>query len=53
MTIKEAEKILKENDLNLKTNAEIENRDNTAIIKNQIPKAGIRIYRGNSIYVDT
>lgn len=52
MTIQEAEKILQESDFKLEINAEIENRDNTAIIKNQIPKAGIRIYKGNSIYVD-
>jgi len=52
MSIKDAEAILKENNLILEINNKIENIDNNKIIKNQLPKAGIKIYQGNRIYVD-
>lgn len=51
-TIKEAEKILKEQDLTLVMD-EIEDvdKENTKV-KNQVPKARIKINKGTNIYVE-
>ena len=52
-TIEEAEKILKENGLEMKINNEYDGLDKASIIvSNQLPQAGIQTYRGNCIYVD-
>ena len=51
-TIEEAEKIIKENGLELIIQNETENIDKkNTIIKNQIPQAGIVINKGNKVYV--
>ena len=49
LSIKEAEKIAKELGIEIKIEEEI-NRENT-IIKEQIPKEGIKIYKGSKIFV--
>ena len=52
-TLKEAESILKESNLNLIINNEEEGMDKeTIIVKEQIPKAGIKVKEGNSVYID-
>ncbi len=52
-TIEEAQKILKENGLELKINNEYEGLDKSAtVVANQLPQAGIQTYRGSCIYVD-
>ncbi len=52
MTITEAEKVLKEYELELQFNEEIENLDKqTAIIKEQLPINGIEIYKGSHVSV--
>ncbi len=52
-TIEEAEKILKDNGLELRINNEQEGMDKkNTLIKNQIPQAGIKIYQGSCVYVD-
>ena len=52
-TIKEAEKILKENGLEMKINNEYEglNKENT-LVTNQLPQAGIQTYSSSCVYVD-
>ena len=52
-TIAEAEKIMKENGLELSIQNEEENldKDNT-VIKSQVPSAGIVINKGNKVYVE-
>lgn len=52
-TLKEAESILKESNLNLIINNEEEGMDKeTIIVKEQTPKAGIKVKEGNSVYID-
>ena len=52
-TLKEAESILKENNLNLIINNEQEGMDKeTTIVKEQTPKAGIKVKEGSSVYID-
>ena len=52
-TIKEAEKIMKENDLELVIqNAEEQMDKDNSIIKTQTPQAGITINKGNKVYVE-
>lgn len=52
-TVKEAESILKENNLNLIINNEQEEIDKeTTVIKEQTPKAGIKVKEGSSVYID-
>ena len=52
-TIEEAEKILKETNLQLKINNEQEGMDKqNTIINNQIPQSGITVYEGSCVYVD-
>lgn len=52
-TIEEAQKILKENGLEMKINNEYEGMDkSTTIIANQLPQAGIQTYSGSCVYVD-
>ena len=51
-TIKEAEKIMKENDLELVIqNAEEQMDKDNSIIKTQTPQAGITVNKGNKVYV--
>ncbi len=52
-TIEEAQKIIKESELDLKINNEYEGMDKSnTIISNQLPQAGIEIYSKSCIYVD-
>ena len=52
-TIKEAEKIIKENGLELIIQNETENLDKeNTIIKNQTPQAGIMVNEGNKVYIE-
>ena len=52
-TVTEAEKIIKENGLELVVqNAEEEMDKDNSIIKTQIPQAGITINKGNKVYVE-
>lgn len=52
-TIKEAEKILKENNLQLIINNNQEEIDKeNIIIKEQTPKAGIKVKEGSTIYIE-
>ena len=52
-TINEAEKILKENGLELSISEEEEEIDKDAqIVKEQTPKAGIVINKGNKVYIN-
>ena len=50
-SIKEAETILKEKELQLEIQNQTEeiDKENT-IINNQVPKAGIKIYQGSKVY---
>ncbi len=52
-SIKEAEKILKDNNLVLNINNEVEGMDkeNTAV-RQQTPKAGIKVKEGSNVYID-
>lgn len=52
-TIEEAEKILKENGIEIKINNETEELDkkNTTVTK-QIPEAGIKVYQGSCSYIE-
>lgn len=52
-TLKEAEKLLKENNLQLVISNEQEgiDRENT-VVKEQIPKPSIRIKEGSNVYID-
>ena len=52
-TLIDAEKIVKENGLNIEIVGQREKDDKTdEIILNQIPQAGIEIYKGSTIYVN-
>ncbi|MBR3255544.1 MAG: PASTA domain-containing protein [Clostridia bacterium] len=52
-TIDEAEKILKENGLQIKINNEQEEIDKiTAVVETQMPQPGIVVYKGNSILIN-
>lgn len=52
-TLKEAQSILKENNLNLIINNEQEGiNKETTIVKEQTPKAGIKVKEGSSVYID-
>lgn len=52
-TIEEAEKILKEINLEIKINNEYEGIDkSTTVITGQLPQAGIQTYNGSCVYVD-
>lgn len=52
-TLKEAESILKESNFNLIINNEQEGIDKeTTIVKEQTPKAGIKVKEGSSVYID-
>jgi len=52
-SIKEAENILKENNLQLVINNEQEGMDKeNTIVKEQTPKSGIKIKEGNNVYID-
>ena len=52
-SIKDAEKLLKESNLNLNINNEQEGMDKeNTIVKIQTPKAGIRVKEKSMIYVD-
>lgn len=52
-TLKEAESILKESNLNLIINNEQEGIDKeTTIVKEQTPKLGIKVKEGSSVYID-
>lgn len=52
-TLKEAQSILKENSLNLVINNEQEGMDKeNTIVKEQTPKAGIKVKEGSSVYID-
>ena len=51
-TLAEAQKIAKENEIELVMEEETEELDKeNTIIKEQVPKAGIKIKKGNKIYV--
>lgn len=52
-TIEEAQKILKENELEMRINNEYEGLDkSTVVVTNQLPQAGIQTYCGSCVYVD-
>ena len=52
-TVEEAKKNLKEYDLELEINNQTENtNEKKAIIKEQIPKPGIKIKKEGKVYVD-
>lgn len=52
-TLKEAQSILKESNLNLIINNEQEGIDKeTTIVKEQTPKTGIKVKEGSSVYID-
>lgn len=52
-TIEEAQKILKENELEMRINNEYEGLDkSTVVVANQLPQAGIQTYCGSCVYVD-
>ncbi|MBR3162926.1 MAG: PASTA domain-containing protein [Clostridia bacterium] len=52
-TIEEAEKILKENELEIHINNEYEGIDKAnTIVANQLPQAGIQTYSGSCVYID-
>lgn len=50
--ISEAEKIMKENGLELVVNSSEEINKEEYIITNQTPQSGIIIYKGNKVYVN-
>ena len=52
-TLKEAENILKENNLQMVINNEQEGIDkDNIVVKNQMPKVGIKVKEGSSVYID-
>ena len=52
-TLKEAQSILKESNLNLIINNEQEGiNKETTIVKEQTPKAGIKVKEGSNVYID-
>lgn len=53
MSIKEAEKVLKEKELEVKINNETENLDKeNTIITNQIPRSGLTVYSKSCVYLE-
>ncbi len=53
MNLKEAKKLLKENGLEIETNIEITDmKEEELIIKEQIPKPGIKVKKGSKINVE-
>lgn len=53
-TLEEAQKIVKENEIELVISNEAEQlEEQNAIVKEQIPKAGIMIKKGSKIYITT
>ena len=53
MTIEEAEKILNENGLEAKVNNEVEGLNKSeAMVRSQIPEAGIIAYKGSCVYLE-
>lgn len=53
MTVQEAEKILKENGLEVQLNSQSEEIDKAnIIIQNQTPQPGIVLYKGNKVYLE-
>lgn len=52
-TLEEANKILKEQGLEMVINNETEEIDKTQLtVKSQVPQTGIKIYKGNKVYID-
>lgn len=52
-TLEEAKKLIQENGLEMIIQNEIEGIDlNNTIVKNQTPKAGIKINKGNKVYIE-
>ena len=52
-TIEEAEKILKEKELEIKINNETADLDKKKLkVKSQIPEPGIKVYQGSCVYVN-
>ena len=53
ITVQEAEKILKEEGLELQLNKQFEEIDKSNIlIQNQTPQPGIVLYKGNKVYLE-
>ena len=53
-TLEEAEKIVKENGIELVIENEMEGLDKVnTLVKEQVPKAGITIKKGSKIYINT
>ena len=53
MSIKEAEKVLKEKELEVKINNETENLDKeNTVITNQIPRSGLTVYNKSCVYLE-
>lgn len=51
-TLEEANKILKEQGLEMVINNETEEIDKTQLtVKSQVPQTGIKIYKGNKVYI--
>ena len=53
MTVKEAKKKLKEVGLGIQSESKEEIDEETAVIKEQIPKQGIKVYEGTKIIIST
>ena len=52
-TIKEAEKILKEKELQIKINEDLKELDKEKVkVKSQIPEPGIKVYKGSCVYIN-
>lgn len=52
MTVKEAQKVLKDLELNIQMNGKQDEIDiETAVIKEQLPTKGIKIYKGNNVSI--
>lgn len=52
-TLEEANKKLKEQGLEMVINNETEEIDKTQLtVKSQVPQTGIKIYKGNKVYID-
>ena len=52
-SLKEAKELLKESGLEMQVQNEVEDLDyENTIVKNQTPKAGIKINKGNKVYVE-
>ncbi|MCI8654755.1 MAG: PASTA domain-containing protein [Clostridia bacterium] len=52
MTLKEAEKTLKEYNLQIQINSSEEEVDKTKIVTRQMPQQGVTVYENSYIYVD-